>query len=398
MVQENQKKSSGCGCGCGTLIGTAVFLFIVSRLICVPLNYVSDDWESATEPPTSTIVTEPTVKRPNDGDETIKVPNEQEAIEPPEEAESLQFTETFKVTSQSDELLERHFTWNYLGEWNWDLQIPKALYDYYYETPRAQTTDYSVYVTHPLDDIYIKQLVKIIENSAVERGFDEYQIVEFTIAFVQSLPYTVDSVTSPFDEYPRYPIETLVDSSGDCEDTSILLASLLSEMGYGVVLIALPRHMAVGVKGGDNIYGTYWKYEDNKYYYIETTGFGRRIGELPEEYTGTSAKIYPLIPKPIIRHEWSLDNEGFYIELTVVVHNMGTATAYDMFVFSGFDAGYNKVWSSTQSDTFNLEPGMQVTAVLYLRPPPSEVRTRLLVRIGMGEHSIDSSYSDWFDY
>ncbi|MFC1965699.1 hypothetical protein ACFLWI_01955 [Chloroflexota bacterium] len=302
-----------------------------------------------------------------------------------------------KETPQSNELIERHFTWEYSGEWNWGLQISEALYNYYHELPRPPTRNYSVYVTHPLDDIYIERLVETIKESAAQQGFDEYQTVEFTIAFVQSLPYTVDSVTSPFDEYPRYPVETLVDGGGDCEDTSILLASLLSEMGYGVVLISPPNHMAVGVKGGDNIYGTSWTYEGDKYYYIETTGIGRRIGELPEEYEGASAHLYPLIPTPIITHEWSIESKEYYYDLQVTVTNLGSATANNVSVFAGFDAGEDSSWSGKYSETFQLEVGAEVIVTMSILPPPSNVRTRLKVYILMGDYYISKSYSDWYD-
>jgi hypothetical protein len=69
------------------------------------------------------------------------------------------------------------------------------------------------------------------------------------------LEYTSDLVTEGYDEYPRYPIETLVDKGGDCEDTAILAASIIRGMGYGVVLLVFPKtadspgHCAVGVAG-----------------------------------------------------------------------------------------------------------------------------------------------------
>ncbi|MFH0769103.1 MAG: hypothetical protein V1932_06020, partial [Chloroflexota bacterium] len=182
-----------------------------------------------------------------------------------------------------------------------------------------------------------------------------------------------------------------------CEDTSILLASLLDKMGYGVVLLDLPQHVAVGIKGGENVYGTYWNYGGDRYYYIETTGSGWGIGQLPEEYEGASANVYPMVPVPIITHEWTLEGKDFYAELTVKVNNLGTGTASNVYMFACFDAGDGTGWSSKQSDTFNLEPGHQVTATLGLLPPPPGVHTRLMVRIVMGGYKVDESYSVWVD-
>jgi hypothetical protein len=210
-------------------------------------------------------------------------------------------------------------------------------------------------VTHPLDDLYIDRLAEKLQNAAEESNFSAYESVEFATAFVQSLPYSFDSETTPFDNYPRYPIETLVDNGGDCEDTAILLASIIDAMGYGVVLIKFPEHVAIGIKGGENIAGTYWEYDGSRYYYLETTGEGWRIGQLPEDYEGVSAYVYPLVPIPILTHEWTISSEGFYALLEVKINNMGTATANDVYVYAGFDAGNNQVWNPEQSTPTDLE-------------------------------------------
>ncbi|GAI22558.1 unnamed protein product, partial [marine sediment metagenome] len=256
--------------------------------------------------------------------------------------------------------------------------------------------NYSVYVTNPLDDPYIDALVEKIKGAAAKENYSEYQTVEFAVAFVQKLPYTYDSATSPFDEYPRYPIETLVDNGGDCEDTSILLASMLNSMGYGVVLIELPEHCAVGVKSGDNIYGTYWTYEGEKYFYIETTNSGWAIGELPDEYAGASADLYSMEPVPIIDHNWQLEGKMLWAELAVEVTNIGTATASDIYILAGYDAGDGQIWNAEQSDPFDLPAGYQRTIYLNLRFPPSDIHTRVLVRIVMDGYNISSSESEWF--
>jgi hypothetical protein len=252
-------------------------------------------------------------------------------------------------------------------------------------------------VTHPLDDPYIDLLVKKLKSAAEKNQFSAFETVEFAAAFVQSLPYTVDSVTSSLDEYPRYPVETLLDNGGDCEDTSILLASIIDEMGYGVVLIIFPHHCAIGVKGGENVYGSYYNYQSNKYYYLETTGEGWGIGKLPEEYKGVEASIYQLIPTPILTHEWEvIGTQGNYLILEVKVYNQGTATANNVSVHAGFDAGDNKWWNSEESDPTQLEAGWKSTIKLYLRVPLNE-HTRLVIKIVLDGYSVEKSYSKWFD-
>jgi hypothetical protein len=96
----------------------------------------------------------------------------------------------------------------------------------------------------------VDSLAAKLKEAASQEGYSEFETIEFAASFVQSLDYVTDEVSTGYDEYPRYPLETLIDNGGDCEDTSILLASIIDKMGYGVVLIILPNHAGVGVKGG----------------------------------------------------------------------------------------------------------------------------------------------------
>ncbi|MBM3158035.1 MAG: hypothetical protein FJ004_12250 [Chloroflexi bacterium] len=185
----------------------------------------------------------------------------------------------------------QHYEW--LKTFSWDLIIPLSLYVEYKERPRPLSFSSWVNMAKdPKDDAYIDEMVKYVDEMAARYNYNEQQKINFVVTFVQSLPYTVDSVTTPANEYPRYPIETLFDRGGDCEDTSILTAALLDRMGYDVALIELPKHMAVGV--AVNAFGRYYTYGGKRYFYLETTGEGWKIGEMPNEYLNAPAYIYPL--------------------------------------------------------------------------------------------------------
>jgi hypothetical protein len=294
-------------------------------------------------------------------------------------------------------MITRVYEWQYAGdEWTWTLDMPEWAYEYYKGIPRPPTRNWSVYVTHPADDSYVEMLVEKIREAAVERGLDEWETVNFAVSFVQSLPYAEDDVTTPYDEYPRYPIETLVDNGGDCEYTSILMAALLHDMGYGVVLLSLPGHMAVGVLGGEGIQGTYWEHKGGEYFYLETTGKGLAIGELPPEHEGKDARAYDIVPVPMLTHDWEIVAEGSYTKLIVTVRNWGTAIAYDVHAYTGFDAGSDMLWDAQESATFDLAPGYSVTLIVYLTVPRDK-HTRLVVQIADDGYAVDTSYSRWFD-
>jgi len=199
--------------------------------------------------------------------------------------------------SPAGDNLTRAFEWKYNGRtYRWEVPIPAELLDYYRSLPR--TRDYSEYVKDSHDDQYLALLCDKLSQAEVESDWSGK--IDFVLAFVQSLKYAPDETTG-FDEYPRYPIETLVEEGGDCEDTSILFASIVGELGYGTVLLRFDdsRHMAAGVRISEDVIAdwpkgyslTYYQDEGKYYAYCETTGSGWRIGEKPGWVTDTGAVI-----------------------------------------------------------------------------------------------------------
>lgn len=136
------------------------------------------------------------------------------------------------------------------------------------------------------------KLTQAFQNVIAQSGFRNEEAANFVLAFVQALPYTVDSVTTGYDEFRRYAIETLVEGGGDCEDTTILVGSILNGLGVQLVLVDLPGHIAIGVSG--NFSGSSYALDGTKYFYGETTGSGWAIGQIPNEYAQTSARLLPI--------------------------------------------------------------------------------------------------------
>jgi hypothetical protein len=210
--------------------------------------------------------------------------------------EALSLCYPLGAFAQSDYYHE-DFKWSYKGsEWTWSLDIPQSLYEAYKSVPVSTRTmngvgGYGFLTT--TNDAYIKMVADKLEEAASKKNYEPYDQVSFVLAFVQSLPYTSDQVTSGYDEYPRFPLETLVDNGGDCEDTSILFATLTLIMGYGTVYINPPDHCAVGVLG-NNLHGYYYTYNNKTYYYCETTGNGWEIGQIPTEFEDEKAYIYEI--------------------------------------------------------------------------------------------------------
>ena len=129
------------------------------------------------------------------------------------------------------------------------------------------------------------------------RSWTRQDRVDFVLSFVQSLPYTLDDVTTGYDEFRRYAIETLIEGGGDCEDTTILVAAILRGLGEKTALIFTPGHIALGVSG--DFKGASIKHNGTEYYYCETTGTGWTVGTLPASVGKTVDRIVPLSPSKI---------------------------------------------------------------------------------------------------
>ena len=190
-----------------------------------------------------------------------------------------------------------NFAWDYGGHhWTWNLSIPQAEYDAYKAVPdsiRIQLGPDKFGFFTTTQDSFMQTLAQKLNETGTQLGYSSYDQVNFVLAFVQSIPYAFDNVSTGYQVYQRFPVETLVDNVGDCKSHSILFATLTLLMGYGTVFISPPDHLAVGILGND-LGGSYWTYNNQSYYYCETTGAGFKIGQLPDQFQGQKAFVYPI--------------------------------------------------------------------------------------------------------
>ncbi len=188
---------------------------------------------------------------------------------------------------------EIEFQWKYNGK---DYKLSKtfysSLYNFYANRPKTYSYQgelspdwekdyYAMFLRHTSSDDSISLLATDLQNLGAQRKLNADQIVELTLAFVQSIPYDhlrAKEILSG-NGVTNYPYETLFENKGVCSDKSFLLANLLSQMGYSTALLAYDdeRHMAVGI-GCPAEFSSY----DSGYCYAETTSSGFRIGMIPE--------------------------------------------------------------------------------------------------------------------
>lgn len=150
------------------------------------------------------------------------------------------------------------------------------------------------YVEEALNSGAAQMLAQSLAQRAYRAGYTtKREQAVYAIRFVQSLAYRRDPISMGVRDYSRFVEETLVDGGGDCVDTSILMAAILraDPFKYDLAFLAPPSHMAVGIRA-DEFPGWHVEHEGRRYYYIETTGFGWRIGSLPTRYQDTNIRVY----------------------------------------------------------------------------------------------------------
>jgi len=157
-----------------------------------------------------------------------------------------------------------------------------SLSRYYYCYDVCPTDEEIVlrFVNEPTEREFILPLVEDIRSRA-DNSDDQVRIA---VSMVQHIPYDyegfeTDTLTN------RYPYEVLYDNKGVCGEKSHLLAFILKELGYGVVLFDFEEesHMAVGIRCPKKY--SYITFTNNSYCFIETAQ-PAIITEYKNEYVG----------------------------------------------------------------------------------------------------------------
>ncbi|HVP93302.1 MAG TPA: hypothetical protein VMS94_06155 [Acidobacteriota bacterium] len=170
--------------------------------------------------------------------------------------------------------------------------VQQSLYDYYVTKSHAlySSDDFAKFVT--------PYALKPIADRLWEIYTDYEDFANAVLMIVHQIPY---EVTVP----PKYPVETLVESRGDCDIFSYAAASILKAGGLNVVLLYYESqsHMNIAVSlphvpqdARGQVY--YVTVNGTQYYMAETTGDdwenGWRVGECPDSLRNAPVQIITL--------------------------------------------------------------------------------------------------------
>lgn len=185
------------------------------------------------------------------------------------------------------------------------IEIPKQKYQWYqdrltFRRPQQLNSNDAMASFVTENDVVISQLASTLEQMALAEGFSEVEQMNFVLSFVQHVvTYRDDNSTAGCEEYWRYPVETLVEERGDCEDSTLLFASITKNLDIETVLLfyvldETNGHLASGIHLMQNISGSHVEYNDLRFYYCETTSVGFSVGKKPSEIPDDPEEIIPL--------------------------------------------------------------------------------------------------------
>ena len=204
------------------------------------------------------------------------------------------------------------FEWEYEGSKYFMTEtFYKTVYDYYSSSPDKhcwqEEGGFEIclkgFLEEAKEDDTISKIASKIKTISSKNGLKGDELLEFTVAFVQSIPYDEDRfelITYPDkleDLYPRYPYEVLYDNKGVCSGKSFLATSLIKELGYGIALFSYDPivegevgHIAPAIKCPKG-YSSY----NSGYCYTETVETGFKIGDIPIDIDAGIPKTRTLI-------------------------------------------------------------------------------------------------------
>jgi hypothetical protein len=214
------------------------------------------------------------------------------------------FSEGQGGSSESGGLHSLTWTWTFPEDdssWSFSFDVSSSEYSSDQQMTRneASPSDYSKYVT--ASEATIVEIANYLVQQSGVRNYSGYQTIWLALSFVQATTYETDLASKGVEEYPRYPIETLVDGVGDCEDTAALFVSIARDMGYPSVQLYIyaifgssSNHMGTAVAGAAMPAGSSSiTCNGIPYYYCETTSVGWEPGELPSALRGAQYEVVP---------------------------------------------------------------------------------------------------------
>ncbi len=191
----------------------------------------------------------------------------------PESGEKSLFINDFKQS----------FNFKYKNEsYLLNLNLSSELYNYYRNLQKnfsfplnsdlsiMRNIFYGNFLSLNESDQSIKNLLAEAKKIAQEKSWNQEELLEFLLAFIQYIPYDNEKVLSGSNINPFFPYETLYLNKGVCSDKTFLALVIARELNYGAAILDFPEinHSALGLAcpKEDSI-------RNSGYCFLETTNY-----------------------------------------------------------------------------------------------------------------------------
>ena len=145
------------------------------------------------------------------------------------------------------------------------------------DEPQMVFANHGIMVTKPGEP----SLKRLIDDLLKDAGDNREARVQRLVDFVSTeIEYSYSEATSGREKLKRAN-ETLMTRSADCSNKTILLASMLEQIGEEYILLYSPRHITVAIPQGNftNENGLDFTWEQKPWLIAETTAPGFQIGK-----------------------------------------------------------------------------------------------------------------------
>ena len=193
------------------------------------------------------------------------------------------------------------YTFKYQNN-DYDLTQPLSttMYNYYKNLPKVYTYTvgnepanlrevfYGLFLKLKSGDTSFDDIIAKLKKVAVSNNWSEDKLLEFTVAFVQYIPYDQAKVAAnpAVNNNPYFPYETLYLDKGVCSDKTFLAVILLRKLGYGAAILDFPErnHTALGIQCPKE-----YSINNSGYCYGETTNYFP-LGVIPQSINNGQAQ------------------------------------------------------------------------------------------------------------
>ncbi len=207
----------------------------------------------------------------------------------------------FSISQSNAQIFKQAFTWKYENkDYSMELILNSRTYNYYknsdkrlYFTNDSKDKTIGKFMNIKVNDNLITMIVNKLSSLARKNGIKTEDLPQFATTFVQYIDYDSSKAEKIINEKwdadteLNFHYETIYKNKGVCTDKSILLASILKQLGYGtaVILMEKEKHAACAIqsKAKNTL-------NNSGYQYIETTA-PAPIGFIPANISKEKIEI-----------------------------------------------------------------------------------------------------------